>query len=119
MHVLVCDPTLAPAWAWRLSSSTSCSGAATSSLHPLTGATRHLIDRRRLALMRFDAVLVNTARGALVDEDALTEALEAGRLRAAALDVFEREPPGRSRLLDLPNVISPAHHASASGPSRR
>lgn len=80
------------------------------SLHvPLTSETRHLIDRRRLALMRPRAVLVNTARGALVDEAALVDALETGRLRAAALDVFEREPPEGSRLLELPNVVVTPH----------
>ena len=85
------------------------------SLHlPLTSETRHLIDRRRLELMRRGAVLVNTARGALVDEDALADALEAGRLRAAALDVFEREPPAGTRLLALPNVVLTPHVAGVS-----
>ena len=85
------------------------------SLHlPLTSATRHLIDRRRLALMRPDAVLVNTARGPLVDEDALIDALAAGRLRAAALDVFEREPPASPRLLELPNVVLTPHIGGVS-----
>ena len=85
------------------------------SLHlPLTSATRHLIDRRRLALMRPHAVLVNTARGQLVDEDALIDALAAGRLRAAALDVFEREPPASPRLLELPNVVLTPHIGGVS-----
>ena len=64
------------------------------SLHcPLTPETRHLIDRERLRLVKPDAIVVNTARGALVDEDALVDAVTAGRLAGAALDVYDREPP--------------------------
>jgi D-3-phosphoglycerate dehydrogenase len=64
------------------------------SLHvPITPGSRHLIGREQLRLMRPDAVLVNVARGALVDLDALAEALDQGRLRAAALDVWDPEPP--------------------------
>ena len=64
------------------------------SLHcPLTAETRHLIDRARLRLVKPDAIVVNTARGALVDEDALVDAVTAGRLAGAALDVYDREPP--------------------------
>ena len=72
------------------------------SLHlPLTAATRGLLDRERLALLRPHAVLVNTARGGLVDEDALADALEAGALRAAALDVLALEPSRPDRLRAL------------------
>ena len=64
------------------------------SLHcPLTPETRHLIDRERLRLVKPDAIVVNTARGALVDEDALVDAVTTGRLAGAALDVYDREPP--------------------------
>jgi len=85
------------------------------SLHlPLTTGTANLIDAERLALMRPDAVLVNTARGGLVDERALVEALERRRLRAAALDVFEVEPPAHPRLLALPNVVLTPHVGGVS-----
>lgn len=81
------------------------------SLHlPLTPATRHLIDRDALASMKPGAVLVNTARGPIVDEDALADALRAGRLGAAGLDVFAVEPvsPGNP-LLELDNVVLTPH----------
>jgi phosphoglycerate dehydrogenase-like enzyme len=88
------------------------------SLHlPLLPATRGLIGARELALMGADAVLVNTARGGIVDEHALVGALERGQLRAAALDVFEDEPPRASRLLMLPNVVLSPHNAGLSIPS--
>jgi D-3-phosphoglycerate dehydrogenase len=85
------------------------------SLHaPLLATTHRLIGAPQLALMRPHAVLVNTARGGLCDEAALVDALEQGRLRAAALDVFEQEPPSSSRLLTLPNVVVSPHNAGLS-----
>lgn len=84
---------------------------------PLTDETRRLIDARRLGLMRDGACLVNTARGAIVDEDALVEELASGRLRAA-LDVFVDEPNVPARLLDLPNVILLPHVGSATRATR-
>jgi phosphoglycerate dehydrogenase-like enzyme len=83
------------------------------SLHlPLLPSTERLIDRAALARMKPGAVLVNTARGGLVDEPALVEALENGRLRAAGLDVFAKEPlPADSRLLELGNVVLMPHVA--------
>jgi phosphoglycerate dehydrogenase-like enzyme len=85
------------------------------SLHvPLLPTTRGLIGARELALMRPGAILVNTARGGVVDEAALIDALERGRLRAAALDVFADEPPAGSRLLSLPNVVLSPHVAGLS-----
>ncbi len=88
-------------------------GADVVSLHlAATPETRALIDRRRLALMRPGAILVNTARGALIDEAALVEALRAGRPGHAALDVFADEPlPGDHPLAGLPNVTLSAHVA--------
>lgn len=77
--------------------------------------TRHLIDRRRLALMRDGATLVNTSRGSLIDQDALTEELTAGRL-SAVLDVTVPEVlPADSPLYDLPNVLLTPHVAGSMG----
>jgi phosphoglycerate dehydrogenase-like enzyme len=80
------------------------------SLHvPLEERTRNLIGERELALMKSDALLVNAARGGLVDEAALESALASGRLRGALLDVFASEPPGNHPLLALPNVLATPH----------
>ena len=84
---------------------------------PLTDETRGLIDARRLALMRPGACLVNTARGQVVDEAALVEALAAGRIRAG-LDVFAHEPSVPRELLELPNVTLTPHIASATASTR-
>jgi D-3-phosphoglycerate dehydrogenase / 2-oxoglutarate reductase len=83
------------------------------SLHvPLTPATRRLIDAQALELVKPDAVLLNTARGGLVDQAALVEALRQGRLAGAGLDVLEREPPDADDpLLQLENVILTSHAA--------
>ncbi|MCF6157325.1 MAG: 3-phosphoglycerate dehydrogenase [wastewater metagenome] len=88
------------------------------SLHlPLTDKTRHLIDERRLQLMRRDAYLINTARGAIIDQKALIKVLKSGHLSGAALDVFENEPHGgkpSQELLVLAhyrNVIATPHIA--------
>jgi D-3-phosphoglycerate dehydrogenase / 2-oxoglutarate reductase len=86
------------------------------SLHArLTAETRGMIGGRELALLPPDAVLVNCARGALLDEDALCDALESGRLAAAALDVFAVEPPpGASRLRKAPRLVMTPHLAGAN-----
>ncbi len=86
------------------------------SLHvPLTPETHHLIDGRRLALMRPDSVLINTARGPVIDQAALAMALRAGRPGVAALDVTAVEPiPPDDPLLALPNCIITPHIGSAS-----
>ena len=89
------------------------------SLHvPLTPETRHLIDGPALAAMRSSAILVNTARGLVVDERALVEALRAGTIAGAALDVFEREPQVELGLLSLENVVLTPHLGSATRDTR-
>jgi len=89
------------------------------SLHaPARADTRRMLDARRLALMRPGAILVNTARGDLVDETALADALSRGAIGAAGLDVFEQEPRVSPRLLALPNVVLLPHIGSATTASR-
>jgi glyoxylate reductase len=89
------------------------------SLHcPLTPETHHLVGARELALMKPSAVLVNTARGQVVDEPALVEALREGGIAAAALDVFEHEPQVHPGLLELENVVLTPHLGSATVETR-
>jgi len=76
---------------------------------PLNDATRGLIDERALRLMKPSAFVINVARGGVVDEKALAEALHAGRLAGAAIDVYESEPPRDSPLLSAPNTILTPH----------
>jgi phosphoglycerate dehydrogenase-like enzyme len=88
------------------------------SLHlPLTATSRHMINWHTLAQMKPGAVLINTARGGLVCEAGLLEALREGRLAGAALDVFEQEPPGPNPLFELPNVVLTPHTAGTDSQS--
>jgi phosphoglycerate dehydrogenase-like enzyme len=92
------------------------------SLHlHLNEETRHTIDSRRLGLMKSTAFLINVARGALVDEAALVEALETGTIAGAGLDVFGQEPPDlNSEIFNLPNVIATPHISGGTdGTSRK
>ena len=89
------------------------------SLHaPLNDETRHIINAESLRSMKPRAYLVNTARGALVDENALCDALESGHLRGAALDVYEHEPAVNARLLEMRNVVLAPHIGSATEEAR-
>jgi glyoxylate reductase len=86
------------------------------SIHlPLTPETRHFISAREMALMKPTAVLINTSRGAVIDEAALIDALRAGSIWAAGLDVFEKEPlPPDSPLRAMDNVVLLPHIGSAT-----
>lgn len=89
------------------------------SLHcPGGAANRHLIDARRLAMMRPDAFLINTARGEVVDEAALAEALASGKIAGAGLDVFEEEPKVNAALMTMENVALLPHLGSATRETR-
>ena len=81
---------------------------------PLNADSRDLIDRRRIGLLRPHVFVINASRGGILDEDALVEALEAGRLAGAGLDVWRHEPEIDPRLLALPNVVMTPHMGSAT-----
>lgn len=85
---------------------------------PLTEQTEKLINKDTLALMKRGAILINTARGGLVDEDALYDALTGGRIKAAALDVLGQEPPRANRLIGLDNCVITPHVAWAPAETR-
>jgi D-3-phosphoglycerate dehydrogenase len=80
------------------------------SIHvPLTPHTRHLLSTKEFAEMKDDVRIVNASRGGIIDEEALYTALVSGKVKGAALDVFEQEPPKNSKLLTLKNVIATPH----------
>jgi D-3-phosphoglycerate dehydrogenase len=111
-RVLVSDPYASPAPGIEIVDlDTLCREADFVSVHaPLVPETRHLIDRRRIGLMKPTAILVNTARGPLVDEEALVEALAAEKIFGAGIDVYEHEPPRRDHpLFRLSNVVVSDH----------
>ena len=86
---------------------------------PHTPETHHLLDARRFGLMQRNAYVINAARGEIIDEAALCEALERGQIAGAGLDVFEREPALDARLLDLPGVVLLPHMGSATFEGRQ
>ena len=128
MNVIAHDPLVPaddPAWGAAKSApfETVIATADVISLHiPLTDATRHLIDANAIAAMKPEAILINTARGGIVDEAALAAALHAGKLAGAALDVFETEPltqdqaqvfAGLGNILLTPHIAGVTHESNA------
>jgi glyoxylate reductase len=90
------------------------------SLHcPLTEGTRHLMNAARLGLMRPGALLLNMARGKVMDETALVDALRSGQLGGAGLDVFEDEPKVHPELMKMPNVVLAPHVGGGTRESRQ
>lgn len=85
------------------------------SLHlPLNNQTKHMISEEEFAKMKDGVILINASRGGTVDEEALFKALESGKVRAAGIDVFEKEPPVEFTLIDHPNVIATPHIGAAA-----
>lgn len=120
-RVLVSDPIAElPEGAERVDIDTLCAEADLISLHaPLSEKTHHIINAQRLEMMRPTAILVNTARGGLLDTDALYEALKNRRILGAGLDVFEQEPPGNHPIFTLDNVTVTNHMGWYSEESMR
>jgi D-3-phosphoglycerate dehydrogenase len=125
MHVRACDPMLVEwpegfDWVRRTELDELLKTSDVVSVHvPLSEGTRNLVDARALGLMRADAVLVNCARGGIVDEPALHDALVGNRLRGAAVDVFATEPPGDHPLLALPSVIATPHLGASTAEAQQ
>jgi len=126
MNVLVTDPYLSPERVSDLGVESAELGELLArsdyvTLHlPLTDESRMLIDAPRIASMKADAVLINAARGGLVDETALAEALHAGKLRAAGLDVYDAEPLPRDHpLRSAPNLVMTPHIGAATPDAQR
>jgi D-3-phosphoglycerate dehydrogenase len=111
MNVMVFDPFIKECAAGRLCEFPEMLKQADYiSLHvPKTDQTRHIINKESIAQMKKGVVIINCARGGVVDEEALYEALKSGQVGAAALDVFETEPPKDFKLFSLPNVIGTPH----------
>jgi phosphoglycerate dehydrogenase-like enzyme len=114
-NVIAYDPVLSEADVPLVSLDELISSSDIITIHsPLNDATRGIFSAQLIGAMKPGAILVNTGRGPIVDEDALADALEAGHLRAAGLDVFETEPPVGTRILSVPNVTASPHHAGTS-----
>jgi D-3-phosphoglycerate dehydrogenase len=81
---------------------------------PLTEKTKHMINDKEFEMMKEGIIIINASRGGIVDEQALFRALKSGKVRAAAIDVFEKEPPEEFSLIDHPNVIATPHIGAAA-----
>ncbi len=121
MRVLVSDPRTVDTQHENVSLLDLLSMSDVVSLHmPFNSRTRHLIDADRLAAMKDDSILINTARGGVLDTDALVDSLAAGKFQAVALDVTDPEPlPAEHPLYQFDNVIITPHIASATVTTRR
>ncbi len=125
MPVMAFDPLLESwpadfAWVKRATLDEALGSADVLSLHvPLSPETRGMIGPRELAKLPAGALVVNVARGGLVDEAALATALAEGHVRGAALDVFATEPPGANPLLAMPNVIATPHLGASTREAQR
>jgi D-3-phosphoglycerate dehydrogenase len=118
MSILFFDPYVSVEYAEKLgfnsvSLETLLNYADVVTLHvPLTSETYHMISRSELNVMKKSAILINTSRGAVIDESALVEALRSGEISGAGLDVYSNEPPKDMELINLPNVICTPHIGS-------
>ena len=125
MHLRAYDPYISPDRASRvgidlLALDDVLAGSDIVTLHvPLTARTRHLLGAAQLGKMKAGALLVNCARGGLIDEAALLDALNDGRLGGAALDVFEQEPPAAAALLQHPKVVVTPHLGASTHEAQR
>ena len=86
---------------------------------PLTNETKHLISKEQFEMMKENAFIINCARGGIINEDDLFEALSTNKIRGAGLDVFENEPPKDSPLLGLDNIVLTPHIAASTSEAQR
>jgi len=118
MHVVAYDPYMDAAYAEQngigaVSLEEVIASSDFISLHlPLKNDTRHLIDTKSISRMKDGAVIINTARGGIIDEEAVLAALEAGKIGGLGLDAYEQEPPERSKLFEMDNVVMTPHAAA-------
>jgi glyoxylate reductase len=125
MHVIYTGPRRAPQaveeelHAHYVDKTTLVTSSDVLSLHvPLTAATRHFLSDAEFAVMKPSAYVINTARGPVIDEEALARALSSGAIRGAGIDVYEREPAVAASLLAAPNAVLAPHIASATTETR-